>query len=176
MNSEEIDWSKAPEGAIGALIAKPECVHFPGITFVAEVGEYGCMIRGKACDGGALCAPRAFWKWLERPAKQWNGEGLPPVGARCEYFDGGDWMPCEVVAHRNNAAVVLSDHYEADFVLRHELRPIRTPEQIAAQEREAEIITLATLLAGHQTAWETQRETAAYLYDAGYRKVEGGAQ
>ena len=51
------------------------------------------------------------WAAIERRVTggQWNGEGLPPVGVDCEYFDGGEWMRCEVVAHRNNAAVGLSD-------------------------------------------------------------------
>lgn len=53
-------------------------------------------------------------------------------------------------------------------------RPIRTPEQIAAEEREKAIEALAVELAGHWSseAVSLQRETAAYLHDIGYRRVE----
>jgi hypothetical protein len=63
---------------------------------------------------------------------EWDGEGYPQVGARCEYFDGGEWMQCEVVAHRKGGWVVLSDDLETDFVTLEALRPIRTSEEVEA--------------------------------------------
>nr|WP_314614159.1 hypothetical protein [uncultured Pseudomonas sp.] len=105
------------------------------------------------------------WAAIERRVTggQWNGEGLPPVGVDCEYFDGGEWMRCEVVAHRNNAAVVLSDCYEPAFVSQQELRPIRTPDQVAAEERTKAIDELVKVTC-------INRGEAAKIYDAGYRK------
>lgn len=53
-------------------------------------------------------------------------------------------------------------------------RPIRTPEQIAAEEREREIEALATDIMGEQHI--SGRVMAERLHSLGYRKVEGGAQ
>lgn len=158
---KEIDWSKAPGDAIGAFSQGESQTFF---VKTKEPSDYmnGPGYKGLQCDGNVYHVFTEFWAWSERP---WAGEGLPPVGTRCEYFDGGEWMSCEVVAHRNNAAVVLSDCYEADFVPRRELRPIRTPEQIAAEERYAEIQRICT---------DGESNGIPYfkaLDDAGYRKV-----
>lgn len=73
---------------------------------------------------------------------EWNGEGLPPVGTVCEYLEdgNGDWEEVTIVEidHRLDYqfAVFHGDKgYSGDR--RTELfRPIRTPEQITAEERE----------------------------------------
>ena len=110
------------------------------------------------------------WAAIERRVTggQWNGEGLPPVGVDCEYFDGGEWMRCEVVAHRNNAAVVLSDCYEPAFVSQQELRPFRTPDQVAAEEREKAIAEMVSTSPMLDKGWA--RKVCTALFDAGYRK------
>lgn len=82
-------------------------------------------------------------------------------------------MRCEVVAHRNNAAVVLSDCYEAAFVVAHELRPIRTQTQIEAEERERAIRDMSNEISGYM-GFDNPRSSdvgiATYLHDHGYRK------
>lgn len=110
------------------------------------------------------------WAAIERRVTggQWNGEGLPPVGVDCEYFDGGEWMRCEVVAHRNNAAVVLSDCYEPAFVSQQELRPFRTPDQVAAEEREKAIAEMVSTSPMLDKGWA--RKVCTALFEAGYRK------
>ncbi len=110
------------------------------------------------------------WAAIERRVTggQWDGEGLPPVGVDCEYFDGGEWMRCEVVAHRNNAAVVLSDCYEPAFVSQQELRPFRTPDQVAAEEREKAIAEMVSTSPMLDKGWA--RKVCTALFDAGYRK------
>jgi len=145
----KIDWRMAPEWADGHGL-----ISWQGFTEVwISADQYAVVGR----EGGPY---------------PWGGEGLPPVGADCEYFDGGEWMRCEVVAHRNNAAVVLSDCYEPAFVSRQDLRPIRTAEQIAAEEREKAIkqmISDTHILAGTMS---NRRLMAEQLFDAGYRKQE----
>lgn len=110
------------------------------------------------------------WAAIERRVTggQWDGEGLPPVGVDCEYFDGGEWMRCEVVAHRNNAAVVLSDCYEPAFVSQQELRPFRTPDQVAAEEREKAIAEMVSTSPMLDKGWA--RKVCTALFEAGYRK------
>jgi hypothetical protein len=166
----DIDWSKAPEGATHAVTTGPKWDGGKDMVGVVEFAKLAGGDYHRVCGhGGWFCIGDNGWVVVAERPSGWTGEGLPPVGARCEYFDGGEWMPCEVVAHRNNAAVVLSDCYEADFVPRQELRPIRSPEQIAAEERRAAILEMK----GH-LSFSDYREAerhCATLYEAGYRKV-----
>jgi hypothetical protein len=105
----------------------------------------------------------------------WAGTGLPPVGTVCELFiSTNNWKRCEVIAMDVNAGVqvsVVKDgagyYYGATS---EELRPIRTPEQIAAEEREKAI---QQMLIG--TPWpgsDISRRVCEHIYDAGYRKQE----
>jgi hypothetical protein len=52
-----------------------------------------------------------------------------------------------------------------------DFRPIRTPEQIAAEEREKAIDAMNKLV-GDIEKIPTWRDALAALYDAGYRKTE----
>ncbi|MFT2180803.1 hypothetical protein [Pseudomonas aeruginosa] len=161
-----IDWSKANGSAVAALIAKKNNIHYPGFEFVSGYHRTGCMIRATSADDGSpLSVPEDVWEIVERPVT-WNGQGLPPVGTNCEYRSNDGWLQCEVVAHRNNAAVVLNHHYEADFVPPQDLRPIRTPEQIAADAREKAIEEMCF---AEETLTVKQ---AKALFDAGYRRQE----
>lgn len=171
----KVDWRMAPDWADGHGL-----ISWQGITEVWISAEQYAVV---GCDGGpypwggGTCDTRhnhalGQVEYITPRPDRWGGEGLPPVGSDCEYFDGGEWMRCEVVAHRNNAAVVLSDCYEPAFVAQQELRPIRTPEQIAAEERERDIkqmISDTHILAG---TMGNRRLMAEQLYDAGYRKQE----
>lgn len=99
---------------------------------------------------------------------EWNGEGLPPVGTVCEYYaDEDDWRRCEVVAHRGEMAVVWANANHIFSSQGGVLRPIRTPEQIAAEERkkiEDEIQDICT------NAENNGKPYFKALYEAGYRK------
>ncbi|MFU3016104.1 hypothetical protein ACM7NY_02215 [Pseudomonas aeruginosa] len=168
-----IDWSKANGSAVAALIAKKNNIHYPGFEFVSGYHRTGCMIRATSADDGSpLSAPEDVWEIVERPVT-WNGQGLPPVGTNCEYRSNDGWLQCEVVAHRNNAAVVLNHHYEADFVPPQDLRPIRTPEQIAAEERSKECDRIFVILSSVEREGN-RSDMAEALYDAGYRRQEEG--
>ena len=179
----EIDWSKAPEGATHCTPAfgintRPvfwrvkggvarECwvmaMDFSDVLDHFRYGPDGCTGYYK---GYAIARPEAAW----------TGEGLPPVGTVCEYLfsEGDEWRSCAVVAHYEGRAVVcdlLDDASER--VQERNLRPIRTPEQIAAAEREKSVNEIAGILG---SLWSSELEAAGFLYDAGYRKIEGGAQ
>ena len=83
----------------------------------------------------------------QKPA--WNGEGLPPVGMRCEIVDPdgvlmyGQGESGEVISHVENTAVIRMSYglgcFEARF-----LRPLRTEAErkrdaaIEAMQREAD--------------------------------------
>ncbi|HDZ3423865.1 TPA: hypothetical protein RSV18_002111 [Pseudomonas aeruginosa] len=120
-----IDWSKAPKGCIGAfarIIGNQRTAFF---VFSKHPSDYMSRdgYEGEGEDGSYHVFSE-FWEWIDKP---WDGQGLPPVGTNCEYYSNDGWLQCEVVAHRNNAAVVLDHHYEAAFVPPRDLRPIRTP-------------------------------------------------
>lgn len=164
----EIDWSKAPEGATHYCPGNRLFYKFDG------AGRGQCTSRGARWTS---CGDRDDYESGEltpRPSSPaWNGEGLPPVNTRCEYIDSdGQWIKCEVVAHRNNAAVILDDHYECALVVSRELRPIRTPEQIAAEEREKAVQEMLSRFAIYDIPRVPWENLFNQIYDAGYRKVE----
>lgn len=111
---------------------------------------------------GAACSP------------EWAGEGLPPAGTVCEVYHCDQWLQGEVIAHfQQRAGMVAAYTVEVGSVgsgLKHLdcaigecFRPLRTHEQIAAQDREQAITDLM------QTTC-IRRGEAARIYDAGYRR------
>lgn len=92
------------------------------------------------CDGnhgGPRCADPECWNDEAAPvAAAWNGKGKPALGGWCEYRSADEeWIPCEVVAYRADQLVIVDALGYACVVGVSELRPARTPEQIAAEER-----------------------------------------
>lgn len=118
-------------------------------------------------------------------SSEWNGEGLPPVGVVCEFqgdsakcpfdpwhADLHDGVKCTVIAHFKSKSLDLvaftfvkpDGNTEVEQSLPGALRPIRTPEQIAAEERDKII---------NQMEFDTDclnRGAFTKLYDAGWRK------
>lgn len=104
-------------------------------------------------------------------SKEWDGSGFPPIGAVCVYprADGDEWRKCVVVAYYF-ANVVAVDVLDSAAVLMQPMmfRPIKTPEQIAAEERLRAIDEMyETVMVGGSI-----RIGVEALYDAGYRKTE----
>ena len=161
-----IDWSKAPEGATH-WEPKSDEYREAWMKNVADKWFFWGSRRKAWIEDPGISAEREA-TFEAKPQDPWNGRGLPPVGTNCEYRSNDGWLQCEVVAHRNNAAVVLNHHYEADFVPPQDLRPIRAPEQIAADAREKAIEEMCF---AEETLTVKQ---AKALYDAGYRRQEEG--
>ncbi|WP_028941787.1 hypothetical protein [Pseudomonas vranovensis] len=186
----QIDWSKAPPHAThwcpGNAKIEAGWIYNPGST----KGEfYSCY-----ADKGLEHIP-AFPEWrkarlVPRPAEPgWNGEGLPPVGTpveasfACENFDKWHDGVCVAVGEdpegREDFCVVQCGKKIAMY--RDEakrVRPRRTPEQIAADERLHEIRNALTtinskvhfpndLVRGNILAAAVEA-----MIDAGYRKQE----
>lgn len=182
----EIDWSKAPADAIGALVTKPNNIHHPKATFASSIKRDSCVFRGKSCDGFPLAARADCWDWIGRP---WSGKGIPPIGFVVEIRKSG-WgiretaeafigVPVHVRAHFKTGTgcdMIAVDGgsdlgcevFRADMAV-----PVRTPEQIAAELREKgaqEII--AAVKDGKFTSHGISHDAALAIYDAGYRKQE----
>lgn len=122
---------------------------------------------------------------------EWNGEGLPPIGLRVRIPDdmacGNDFlkqfegMEVDIVGHtEKHAGVPLavfkygdvhSPRYHALCGDNGNFEPIRTPEQIAAEERNTAIGEMLNGLSGNATYGDIAHRICAQIYDAGYRKV-----
>jgi len=169
----DIDWSKAPADATHYKSADGGYVqHW------IKTGSDGRRMFMRFEDKGWWhddFSPADISMCVERPAP-WGGEGLPPVGTVCEWHgansDGPDgWVYTEskVIAYtEDNLFVVMRKDGCWPVVERVDncgFRPIKTPEQIAAEERETAIMQMQ-----RDTCTSTCYDIFADLYDAGYRK------
>jgi hypothetical protein len=168
MNAREIDWSKAPAGATHF---GPESEEWIEVWYKLDGGKWFAMITSNddQWDYSPSVDEDRVSQMIQRPSA-WNGTGLPPVGTVCEGRGrlDGEWREVVVLAHRIGRAVVsFTDHERLQWCESDELRPIRTPEQVAAEEREKAIHEMAKIV-----GWTpTNIDSCAKLYDAGYRKV-----
>lgn len=177
--SEQIDWSKAPAGYDLAYSTGPfwdgDDRHKGQIKF-ARLNSY-CLPQ--TSTGEVLQENERSWVVVGRltTTPSWSGEGLPPVGVVCEVRNApGGWGKATIKYQGKGIIVWLWDRQDgntdqiefASCPDRLEFRPIRTPEQIAADEREAAINELHTDLV------PAPRHVVAIIYDAmtrlGYRK------
>ena len=170
----EIDWGKAPEGA----------THYNHTCF----DWYKVGSHEPSFWNGRAWAPARFWDdrkhdCIQRPTTPlWSGEGLPPVGVDCEFRHKGTrggWIKCHVVGYHLGHLYGYCPEHEW-FMRKHDgvchlrlddsvkFRTIRTPEQIAADEREAAIDEM--LAATPAPGSDISLRVCEQLYDAGYRK------
>ncbi|WP_336187201.1 hypothetical protein [Pseudomonas aeruginosa] len=172
-----IDWSKAPSSATHYLPEQKDLGW--GACWYKKDGDKWLVMN---C---ARLEKRDHMEWFVDDSEvdkfvpllvprsafpsEWNGQGLPPVGTVCEYYaDENTWRRCEIVAHKDGQAVVWVNNAHIWASSGASLRPISTPEQIAAQEREKAIKEMCF---AEETLTVKQ---AKALYDAGYRRQEEG--
>lgn len=137
-------------------------------TFLNASGSFGEGIEA------AYFAINDHDDWVRAGPKEWSGEGLPPQGEWCEILSTpeptGRWCKGKILYISKSSCVWCWDENQIDMcanTFKIEFRPIRTPEQIAAEERKSAI---DELVYGHDN--EILRAWAAYVYDTlGYRKV-----
>lgn len=174
----EIDWSKAPEGATH--------YHKPNGFFYCRISDVLMVFRqGEWHESHLLTLSQQAL--IPRPSSAGSGEGLPPVGSVLEYMwnykpEGSEYVQVEILVHDKGSAVMRTLDGPDPGVLRESrggncgpgrgqpiFRLIRTPEQIAADEREASVAEMLGLFGGTDSrdTYLMQR-----LYDAGYRKME----
>ncbi len=172
-----IDWSKAPEGATHY---QPESRDFHAAWFRLQGGkarEIWVVIPGGALEH--IIDPTVFDESMQnliaRPAEPatWNGKGLPPVGTVCEYrhMIWPEYRSCEIRYISEESLVAYDDAQEQFYRTCDMLfRPLPTPEQIAAEEREKAVGDMAMSIQGVPY----QYPTLYALFDAGYRRQEEG--
>lgn len=178
-----IDWSKAPEGAEGAMVAQ-----FGNSIIAKGVVEF---IPREGWDRSRYVEGPDDWLYFEKPTV-WSCKGLPPVGTVCE-FNGGTYAPEDtfdkdllvgdqvtIIAHIKDGDLELAVFTFNPQIRNHNrgsvsveqgaygcFRPIRTPEQIAAEEHAKAIRDLI-----ERTDYILDETAAAAVLAAGYRKPE----
>ncbi|WP_225006409.1 hypothetical protein [Pseudomonas aeruginosa] len=174
-----IDWSKAPEGATHWEPTGPE-FHEGWMRKVGDKWSYwleGSKVWG--LSGPACCVSAEREATFEaRPQETWDGQGLPPVGTVCIVephntmwgFSSTSGYERKILAYYGE--YVWLGHAETPLettrIDKVDFRPIRSPEQIAAEERKKAIEEMCF---AEETL--TVRQANA-LYDAGYRRQEEG--
>lgn len=168
---KEVNWDKAPEGATHYNAA----CGFPWLRGVPASFYLNGLWMEYSSDND-------YWKVhfknaIKRP-QEWDGSGVPPVGTVCEYRLGEDstWFKCKimyVLSGSDHCFVAWCDHLASDQFFTFlsdsyelQLRKIKTPEQIAAEERLHAIDEMIELVAGDSSF----NEVMSILYDAGYHK------
>ncbi|HBO2375072.1 hypothetical protein I5L81_11685 [Pseudomonas aeruginosa] len=177
-----IDWNTAPEGATHW---EPRGIVF-GEGWMKKAGnEWSYWLEGSEVWAGvwADCFVSAEREatFEARPQEAWDGQGLPPVGIEAEViWDGADiaYFRAKILAHDEDRVVFRwcegesKGQYGSYAVLKFgslpAFRPLRTPEQIAAEEREKAVGDMAMSIQGVPY----QYPTLYALYDAGYRRQE----
>ena len=169
----EIDWSKAPEGADKYNTYNK--LFYKGAQPDLQVFTHGGWKQSVfvKSDERFVCRPTT---------PSWSGEGLPPVGVDCEFRHKGtrgEWIKCHVVGYHLGHLYGYCPEHEW-FMRKHDgvchlrlddsvkFRPTRTPEQVAADEREAAIDEM--LAATPAPGSDISLRVCEKLYDAGYRK------
>jgi len=163
------DWNKAPEGATHHCSARNAWFKQDENDMWLIWQAYGRM-HGQPLIGWCFChAPDGS----SVTSKAWTGEGLPPVGIEIEAMmrrnmhDDYAWRRAKVVhgcIPGSEGEVLVYDVETTSPAWVDEFRPIRTPEQIVAEERAAGITQMRELVGSLNS------HPFAELWDAGYRK------
>lgn len=131
--------------------------------------------------------PKDVWAECKKPCKPvtpiaptWNGpeDGLPPVGIECEYgSDSGGRQKIKVLAHTRVGGLAAvgqaGDMGQICMGAAQYWRPIRTAEQLAAEEREQQIEKMAAVIS---QGFRECKKLADVLYDAGARMPGEGSK
>lgn len=180
LKAPAIDWDNGPADATHYDTGKDRAASFMKL----ERGHWFFWPPAASApswqdDGGAEQFDRAHY--IVRPAPDWTGEGLPPVGIDVEIHnksgrgvvegaEGFIGTICKVLATfvNMNGYEMVSVEDSAGFCMcfRADMcGPVRTPEQIAAEEREKGITEM-------RRQWSLGGEWDKFvaLWDAGYRK------
>lgn len=176
----EIDWSKAPEWATHAMTTGPVWDGTPDlkgkVRFVRKEGVKYVHNEGES-EACLLVGVRSWVVAEKRPAAQWSGTGLPPVGTVCEVLNktlhDPEWERCTILFSGKHRILYDSESCSERVAYFEDVqfRPIRTEALLAEEERKAFISEIAALLGWDEKFDGTQRD-AGKLFEAGYRKQE----
>ena len=164
--SEQIDWSKAPEGAMVLLKHVRDDSYAWAVSHSEDAHAW--HRRNIKCSFHLMAS---MWSVVaERPSTpSWPVGGLPPVGVVCM----ANGYQVVIVAHHCNGIHAIYAESEYDGLLYYgepnEFRPIRTPEQIAADDRSKGVDEMVKAL-GMDEPGTAEYIRCGLIYDAGFRK------
>jgi len=166
-----IDWENVPAGFDFFLIGKSLAAAGKPYMKVDSVQRYI-----SATGSYVAFEDAGEFEVIARTDQPWTGEGPPPVGTVCEcrVIANGEWVRCEIVAYKDHYAIAYVDENTVMLSQGIRFRPIRTPEQIAAEERIAAINYMEIDAGMCATAFDGDPEARAWitnLIDKGWRKV-----
>jgi len=166
-----IDWSKAPEEAEFARIWAEE--NGPsGVDFYKTDGNGRLLYLN--VSSWAVAATEPDDPYLIRRPVPWSGEGLPPVGSVQQVET--DHRQVTVLAHGVSLGEQVAICQDGNRILMALSKAFRTPDQISAEERRLAIQAITKVLQQERCAGDDDGSLSAEaIYEAGYRKVEGGA-
>ncbi|HGN4792864.1 TPA: hypothetical protein ACKTE9_006628, partial [Pseudomonas aeruginosa] len=144
-----IDWSKAPEGATHWEPTGPE-FHEGWMKEEGEKWFWWSEVTKEWVETFSVPVKRKA-TFEARPQEAWDGQGLPPTGLLVEWKSGLDheWRRVTVLAYANGDAWLQPEDGDSFIVGNPEnFRRIRTPEQIAAEEREKAVGDMAMSIQG----------------------------
>lgn len=164
----DIDWASEPEATHCSASRNPQAIWYivGNNSHLWKRGTFGRWIESSVllCHDGLIARPQP---------KPWSGpeDGLPPVGFVCEaeLYKGGGWIE-GFVAYYGKAHFVfessqLTVGVEIAVKIRtSSFRPLRTEEQLAAEQRETAIREIMDI------ADVDCRVTAGKLVDAGFKR------
>lgn len=187
------------QAAVDALKAKPEIIghwkpkennlHNKPFSVLSrrkseyEVGAW----EGEKDDGSAYHVFSEYWEWIpvNHAAPEWDGVGLPPVGAvvniRFQEYTTSSPHPVRIlhISERKVFYKYQATGEEFSHLIKElEFSIVRTPEQIEAEEREKAACELYCTInrRGGALEWKNQsvgrRDDYFRAIDAGYRKQE----
>lgn len=183
---QKIDFSVKPEGATHYCPVRHRWYKHDGIWFFWLAG-----IRWESSidlNHGDIKPEELLPVPAPEPSPAWNGEGLPPVGVACivtphntgwGFSHVGDYL-CKVIAYHDDFAWVdLAGVPGVPVATRTDkvsFTTIRTPEQIAADEREKARDEVLNAMAANmaleknETLWQHRLLVVGEMLDMGYRK------
>lgn len=165
----KIDWSKAPNDATHCL---PDAVD-PWRRLADGYWDAWCQGRWVT-----ICDPTPEL-YVGRPV-EWDGRGLPPANTMVEIRNVSaqtEWSAARVVFASRNVIVwdwagePAINGLCTSYAHAVEVRPIRTPEQIAKDERSKACDEMFGVILKMTSGDPNNRsDILEALYDAGYRK------
>lgn len=183
MKNCEIDWDLAPEwcvahGLKGTVMGIKE--FWLGDEMYQSLDQKKAFLYGEVGDSGSghfYNNRRNSFSYVKPRPAAWNGEGPPPAGVKFEACNRGDgnWRKAVMLFVGKELGVMrLDTGPEYSFYVNEwEYRPIRTTEQIAAEERAEAIDKMVEFFVNY---YENPKGSEQYLlicrqlHDAGYRK------
>ena len=175
-----IDWSKAPEWAACVIKSSERGDEIYWAEPWGTKNGKRCKLgredrRLNSYDIADTTIKGHAWVLVESRPIIWSGSGLPPVGTVCEWHPSvHGWVTVTILGRDGDCTWYRVRGEEASQTCRHMtfFRAIRTPEQIAAEEKGCAVTDMLCIVSGPDLKGRGVTNQLEALHDAGYRKFK----